>query len=174
MERLGFIHDKLDIKILILFILNRLDDAVDLNTLAELTMCDEGFGYFDFSECVSELVSTGHVLEEDELFRTSEKGRKNGSVTESSLPYSVRQKAEGMAFSLAHSQRRSAMIKTRSAEREAGGYTVHLSLSDGLGDVLSIEMLAGNQEQAEALKKGFRQRAEKLYEVLIDEITGNL
>ena len=50
MERFGFIHDKLDIKILILFVLRRLPDYVQGDTLAELVLCDDGISYFDYTE----------------------------------------------------------------------------------------------------------------------------
>ena len=66
MERFGFIHEKLDIKILILFILRRLPGVVDPETLGELCQCDGGIGYFDYSDCLSELVETGHIEEHEE------------------------------------------------------------------------------------------------------------
>ena len=56
MDRFGFIHEKLDIKILILYILRRLPGVVDPETLLELCQCDGGIGYFDYSDCLSELV----------------------------------------------------------------------------------------------------------------------
>ena len=42
MSRTGFIHDKLDIKFLILYIMSRVAAPIDMPTLADLTMCDEG------------------------------------------------------------------------------------------------------------------------------------
>ena len=78
MDRLGFIHEKLDIKILILFILRRLPGSVDRNLLSDFTQCDGGVGYFDFSDCLSELVDTGLVIEETEGYRISEKGAQAG------------------------------------------------------------------------------------------------
>ena len=62
-ERFGFIHEKLDIKLLILFILRRLPGVVDRSMLTELVQCDGGVGYFDFSDCLSELVDAGQVEE---------------------------------------------------------------------------------------------------------------
>ena len=61
MEGLGFIHEKLDIKILILYILNHLPAAVDGQTLSDLVFCDNGIGYFDYSDCLAELVDTAHI-----------------------------------------------------------------------------------------------------------------
>ena len=54
MEGLGFIHEKLDIKILILYILNHLPAAVDAQTLSDHVICDNVIGYFDYSDCLSE------------------------------------------------------------------------------------------------------------------------
>ena len=69
MDQLGFIHDKLDIKILILFVLRRLPAAVDPETLLELCQVDGGIGYFDYSDCISELLQSEHMTEDDEGFR---------------------------------------------------------------------------------------------------------
>lgn len=90
MEGLGFIHEKLDIKILILYILNHLPAAVDAQTLSDLVFCDNGIGYFDYSDCLAELVDTAHISEEDGKYRITEKGSRNVNEVASSLPYSVR------------------------------------------------------------------------------------
>ena len=47
MDRLGFIHEKFDIKILILFVLRRLPAPVSFEELSELVLIDDGFDYFD-------------------------------------------------------------------------------------------------------------------------------
>ena len=50
MARYGFIHDKLDIKFLILYFMARVAAPIDFPTLTELTVCDDGIGYFEFAE----------------------------------------------------------------------------------------------------------------------------
>ena len=52
----GFIHDKLEIKFLILYIAARLIEPVPFDTLLDLTLCDDAIDYFDFSECLADLV----------------------------------------------------------------------------------------------------------------------
>ena len=93
MARLGFIHEKLDIKILILFILRRLPGEVEPETLCELCQCDGGIDYFDYSDCLSDLIETEHIKETPTGYTITDKGAKNAEAVESSLPYSVRMKA---------------------------------------------------------------------------------
>jgi hypothetical protein len=163
MDNFGFIHGELDIKILILFILRRLQSPVDAQTLEELCSCDTGIGYFDYAECLAHLVETGHV---DEVsagrFLITEKGARNGETAESSLPYSVRVKAESLMTPVAASMRRDRMIGTSHVPSE-GGCTVRLSLSDGKGDIISISILAADEAQAQAMEKNFRRDAEVIY-----------
>ena len=84
---MGFIHDKLDIKFLILYLMARVAGPVDFTTLADLTFCDDGVEYFDFAESVAELVSTGHLAVEGDLYTITDKGRRNGEICESSLAF---------------------------------------------------------------------------------------
>jgi len=97
-RRFGFIRDKLDIKVLILFILQRISEPVSLDELAELTLCDGAISYFDFAECVSELVASDHISADGDRYLITEKGARNGAITEGGLPYSVRVKAERTAL----------------------------------------------------------------------------
>lgn len=170
MNRFGFIHEKLDIKILILFVLDKLDEKVNGDILADLCLSDEGISYFDYCECLQELVDTEHIILDDGMYEITEKGVKNGRLTESSLPYSVRIKLQRQISIITQQLRRSALIKAEASENESGGYSVRLAMSDGLGEVLSMELFAGDKLQADCLCAGFKARAEEIYGVLISEI----
>ena len=91
----GFIRDKLEIKFLILYIAARVMEPLPLEGMQELTMCDDAIDYFDFSVCLADLVKTEHLyLTEDNKYGITPKGLKNSEICESSLPYSVRMRAE--------------------------------------------------------------------------------
>ncbi len=167
MDRLGFIHEKLDIKILILFILRRLPGSVDRNLLSDFTQCDGGVGYFDFSDCLSELVDTGLVIEETEGYRISEKGAQAGETVESSLPFSVRKKAEKLIAPEAERLRRLAML-TAEHRVTNGNCMVTLAMSDGKGEVMRLKILSSGEEQARRIEKNFRSNAEDIYCRLIE------
>jgi len=164
----GFIHEKLDIKILILFIMRRLPEPVTLDVLTELAMCDDGISYFDFAECVAELVTSEHLLlDEENKYSLTKKGEFSAENTEVNLPYSVRVKAEKSTSTMRTAMNRNAMIKTSHTDNPDGSCMVQLSMSDGVGDIVSIEILAANEKFALGLEKGFRNSAENIYNAII-------
>ena len=169
-RRFGFIHEKFEIKILILFILRHLTTAIPIDVLAELTLCDDGIGYFDFMECVEELISTKHIVFENNLYSITEKGARNGEATENSIPFSVRQIASSAVATVRSSQHRDSMIKTLHKGNDDGTCTAVLSMSDGLGDVIKVELYNVSEEQATKLENGFHKNAEKVYNALIEAI----
>ena len=88
----------MELKVLILFILRRLPQAATWEELTDATLLtDTAIGYFDFSECMTDLVRTEHIAKSDDGYTVTEKGRENGEAMESSLPYSVRVRAEKAA-----------------------------------------------------------------------------
>ena len=81
MARMGFIQDKLEIKFLLLYIASRLIEPVPFEAMQELAMIDDGVDFFDFSECMNDLVTSGHLtLSEDGLYAITEKGLRNGQI----------------------------------------------------------------------------------------------
>lgn len=167
MDRLGFIHEKLDIKILILFILRRLPGSVSRETLTELIQCDGGIGYFDFSDCLFELIDTGMVIEDEEGFRVSERGAEAGETVESSLPFSVRKKAEKLLAPEAERLRRLAMLTAKHEVTDKGCF-VTLAMSDGEGNIIDMRLLSSGEEQAARMEKYFKRNAESIYHRMIE------
>ena len=172
MDHFGFIHEKLDIKILILFLLRRLPGEVDPSTLGDLCrMCDDGIGYFDYADCLAELVDTGHITENETGYIITEKGARNADATESSLPYSVRSKALRGIAPVEERMRRMAMITARHKTQDDGCF-VELAMSDGAGEIVHLNLLVASEDQARRIEKRFRKNAEKTYHQIVELLDG--
>ena len=142
MSRTGFIHDKLDIKFLVLYLMARVASPVDFPTLADLTFCDDGVEYFDFAESVAELVDTEHLTLEDGKYSITDKGRRNGKICESSLAFSVRRKCDQNLARVNGVLRRDAQVRTELLPREDGGVTLRLILDDDKGNIMTLDTVS--------------------------------
>ena len=170
-EKFCLSQKKLDIKILILFLMRRLKAPVTLDALTEVIISgDDGISYFDFAECVAELVKTEHLQLSGNIYSLTEKGERNGELTESSLPFSVRSRAENATSVLRKSQFRDAMITAHHTLRPDGALTVKLSLSDKVGDIIYMELYAADKKQAAILENGFRRNAESVYNTVLENL----
>ena len=164
----GFINDKLEIKFLILYIAARVAEPVPFDTMLELTLCDDAIDYFDFSDCLAELVKTEHLtLSDDGLYAITDKGVRNSRIGESDLPYSVRRRCDKNLADCNRRLRRKSQVRASSAQRPNGTWTVDLALSDDMGDVMKLELMMVHEEMAKAVEKRFQQSPERLYSQIV-------
>ena len=171
MQRLGFIHDMLDVKVLILFVMARVNYPVDTQQIYELCYQDDCLSYFDVCTALPEMVSSGHLKQvENECYEITEKGREDGATTENSIAYTVRQRAENAVARFNRQIRRSSFVKTQILPRENGDFSVIMSLDDEVGNLMTLEVLAPNQRQAIRLSKLFEKKAEAVYNLTMAEL----
>ena len=167
----GFIHERIERRVLILFIMRRLPEPVTLDVLVDLTMCDDAISYFDVTECIAKLIETKHLSLDDGKYSITYLGERNGEILEKNLPYPIRKRAEAATAQIRVNYNRNSMIKTNRTANDEGGYRVSMSLSDGLGDLISMDVHAANEDKAMDFEKGFRKDAEKIYHSIIKMLT---
>lgn len=174
MGRVGFIHDKLDIKFLILYIAARLIEPVDIETLIDLSLCDEGVDYFSFSECLNELIESEHIKKsEDDLYCITPKGVRNSEVCESSLPYSVRMLTDKNIDVYNQKLRRKGLVKSNVIKRPNGTCTVSLSLNDEIDNIMTLNLMVAKEDMANRLTEQFQGHAEAIYNSILDSLLAN-
>lgn len=171
MQRLGFIHDMMDVKVLILFVMARVNYPVTAQQIYELCYQDDCLSYFDVCTAVPEMVRSGHLRElENQSYEITEKGRADGSLTEDSVAFSVRQRAENAVNRFNRQIRRSSFVKTQILPRESGDFSVIMALDDEMGNLMTLELLAPDQRQAIRLSKLFEKKAESVYNLTMAEL----
>ena len=171
MGRVGFIHDKLDIKFLILYIASRLIEPVGIDILTDLALCDDGVDYFSFTECLTELVNSEHIKKtEDDLYCATPKGIRNSEICESSIPYSVRIKADKNISVYNQKLKRKGLVHASTSQRPNGTYTVTLSLSDDLDNIMTLDLMVAKESLAEQLADRFQNHAEAIYNNILDAV----
>ena len=171
MQRLGFIHDMMDVKVLLLLVLSRCNYPVSTQEAYELCYQDDCLSYFDVCTALPEMVKSGHIRQvEGEKYEITDKGRETAGLTEDSIAFTVRQRAENAVAAFNRKMRRSSFVKTSVTAREGGDYSVLLELEDEMGSLMKLELLAPDQRQGERLAKLFEKKAEEIYNLPMTEL----
>ena len=171
MQRLGFIHDMLDVKVLILFVMARVSYPANVQQIYELCYQDDCLSYFDVCTAIPEMVQSGHLRElEGDNYEITEKGRADGSLTEDSMAFTVKQRADNAVNRFNRQIRRSSFVKTQIIARESGDFSVIMALDDEAGNLMTLELMAPNQRQAVRLGRLFEKKAEAVYNLTMAEL----
>lgn len=168
----GFIHDKLDIKLLVLYIMDRAAGPIDFTTLTDLSMCDNGVDYFQFAEAVSELTDSGHLDQQGEFYSISGKGRRACTAGASSLSPVVRQRCDRRLAPLNQALKRKAQVRAQ-VKKQSQGFDVCLSMDDDQGSLFSMTLLSPTQEDAQRIANGFLEHPDRVYNGLLGVLLTN-
>ena len=170
MQRLGFIHDMVDVKVQTLYVAARSHYPMTSQEIYELCYQDDCLSYFDVCTAVPEMVTSGHLKQEGDTYVITDKGRADCSLTEDSIAFTVKQKAENAVDRFNRQIRRSSFVKTQIIPRENGDYSVMMSLDDEIGNLMTLELVAPDQRQAVRLGKLFEKKAENVYNLTMTEL----
>ncbi|MBO5317550.1 MAG: DUF4364 family protein [Oscillospiraceae bacterium] len=171
MKRLGFIHDMMDVKVLILYVAARSNYPMTVQEIYELCYQDECLSYFDVCTAVPEMVTSGHLKQlEEDRYEITEKGRQDGEITADSIAYTVKKRAENAVARFNRQVRRSSFVKTRIIPRDNGESSVIMSLDDEMGNLMTLELMAPDQRQAVRLSRLFEKKAELIYNLTMSEL----
>ncbi len=171
MQRLGFIHDMMDVKVLILYVTARCQYPLTMQEVYELSYQDDCLSYFDVCTAIPEMVRSGHLrMVDEEKYEITEKGRQDGELTADSIAFTVKQRAENAVARFNRQIRRSSFVKTQVTPRDSGDFSVVMSLNDEMGNLMTLELMAPDQRQAVRLSKLLEQKAEEVYNLTMMEL----
>ena len=170
MAPIGFIQNELDLKFLVLYIMARTAGPITFLQLLELALCDAGVDYFSLTKAVEHMVETGQLSKEGDRYSITEKGVRNSQICESSLPYSVKRNCSAQLVKLNGILRRNAQVRAETEPRPEGGYSARMFLDDDGGNLFTLELFCGSQEQANRLAESFKAEPERIYNEVLSAL----
>lgn len=159
----GFIQDDLDLKLLVLYIMDRTAGPITFLQLFELALCDAGVDYFSLAQAVDQMVATGQLTHEEDRYAITDKGRRNSQICQGGLPPSVRRHCDDNLIRVNEALRRESQVRTQIMDREDGTATLCLTLEDGASPLFQLSLLSPGREQAEQWADVFRENPSALY-----------
>lgn len=165
----GYLHHKLDVKVLILFITARIGMPLTDQELYELAYQDESLNYFTFAESLPELVDSGHLEKDGEgRYLITEKGREQGAAVEDSLAVPVIHKVSAAVERKLSQLRQASHFTTEVAQNAEGYWVVTLRYQDDGRPMMTLSLMAPDRTLGQAMAKNLLRQADKLYKHNLD------
>lgn len=165
-----------EIKLIILYLLNELDDDFDFQTLSEIIVWDGSISYFVFSQCFDELIATGAIdkkeRDSETLYSISSLGRDFIKDAKDSILKFVKERIMRSATRLLAFKKDGTNV-TSKIEAKGSGYQLSCSISNKKFNLLEINMYLDNREEAELLQQNFEKQAERVYSSLLAQLSGD-
>lgn len=171
----GYVRTMQDVKTLVLFVLSHLEQPISMTRLYELCFQDDRLSYFDLAIAVPELIASGHVLQPESAetgYAISDLGRADEAVLETDLPLSLRTRCLEAIGSYCSELRRSEHRSCQIEEREDGLYNVVMVQQSAMGQLMRIELMAPNLNQARVIEQAWQSRSETVLKSVMAALTG--
>ncbi len=182
------LRDKNEIKIFILFLLDKIGYPLDYNTIGSIVVQDGIVRFFDFADCFFQLLDAGHITraketaaqlhlaedaDEEEQFELTATGREVAHVLGESLMITVREQGERSA--LRHlSLKRLGAVVDQNYEPLGDGFMYHCSIKDKSGKMLGVDLRLDDRRKLERIAKNFADRPEIIYRGILALLSGDV
>ena len=165
-----------EIKVLICYLLSRLDSPMPAAGLCEVLTGEGIANYFEAASAASGLLKSGHLCSEtgqdgELCYQITDLGRGAAATFEKDLPSTVRQKALDAARRHLLMRRRKAHNKVR-IKRVEDGYQLSLSISDVGSNLLDLTVLLPDEETCERVRDRFFDDPVAFYQGMLNLMTG--
>ena len=174
----GGLRSKNEIKILICYLFNTVNDKMSQSLVVEAIRSDELANFFEIVVAFEELITDGNleksdVIDGEQTYVITNNGRVIAMQLETTLAHTVKQKSYNCALRLL-SERRTARENHVEIRKTKNGFEVDCRVSGGEVTLLEFTLYAPNHEQAEIIKKNFLSYPQAVYKTMLGLMTKDI
>ncbi len=164
MAGFDFPKSTLNTKLLVLHILSKVSIPIDYDTFRDLSMNAGGINYFVFAQVVPELLNSGHLAQNAELYSITEKGRSACAAAESSLSSALLMYCDRKI----DAWKTDTFVQGNVKELHDGMFQVNLKLLDDHGLVFSLSLQAPSEAEGAQIVHRFKQHPDRIYNGILN------
>lgn len=169
------IEDSLEIKLIILYTLNKANKPLTSSELTHTILGSAKIDFFDIHKALDFLSEADEVFSytEDEktLYALTDDGKVCANHFYNIIPLEVRTYIDDCLKTLFDEEKQKKQLTAEPVPIDYNSYTANCSLSDGDVNLLSISVYAGNEELAKKMCKSFKANAAELYDIILKMLT---
>ena len=161
-----------EIKLIVLFIIDRFGGKATRSFLTDTIMILGVANYFDMLHCLSSLEKNGliEIIVGSDLsvFVISSKGEQTLNFFEGRIPFSVREKIIGIIESIFWQDRHQTRVIADFTAVNEKQFTVKCAILESKTTLFSVELGVSTRERAKEVCDHFRNNSQKIYLDIID------
>lgn len=171
----GGIRSKNEIRILVCYLFNSVKENMDKELIIQSIIKEELANYFEISSAFDDLITNGNLKESKKIdglqtFELTENGKMIANQLETTLAYTVKEKAYRCAVKLLGEKKKERENSVEIKKTE-NGFDVVCKISGGKVNLLSFTLYAPSFEQALTMKKSFYDNPSALYKTMLALMT---
>ena len=174
---LGGLRSKHEIKVLMCYLFNSVKDKMSESVITEAIREYELANFFEVKAAFDELKRSDNLTEDEivdgeQTYRLTENGRLVAEQLESTLAYSVKEKALRCAIELL-AERKTLRENFVDIVKTDDGFQVNCRVLGGETDLFTFTLYAPDEEMAEQMKKSFLSYPVTVYKTMLALMTKN-
>ena len=158
-------------KVLILYILNRLDKDITSDGLFKIISSVNGINYFYFQQTLKDLVETnlvGYTKDDNTIVKITSEGKNAYELTKDLLPGIVKLKADNIFEEEIADIKEQSSIVSEFIPKNENEYTVKCKIIENNETIFEVETYAGPRDRAKKICDNWNSNASKLYPKIIE------
>ena len=164
-------------KVLILYILNNVKDALTNNNLYKIVLAVIDMNYFYFQQFLLDLISNDYVMqyqnEDNTLYQITDKGRQTLELTEDILPGIIKLQIDTNLKGAIEEVSDESSIIAEYTPKSENYYNITCKIVEKNETIFEIKTFAGSREQAKQIVDNWKSYAIQIYPKLIENLTAN-
>ncbi|WHH60387.1 DUF4364 family protein [Petroclostridium sp. X23] len=164
-------------KLILLFILNKVNLPLTNTQITEIIMKDSIMNYFVLQQYLSELVNIGQIkaITEDDkqLYEITSEGSVTLSYFESRIPFSTKEKIQLAIVQKTKEFKRSAEVTSNYIPINQKEYMVECKIVEQNTSLIELKLTVGTKEEAKNMCLQWKIHSQKIYTDIISTLTSS-
>ena len=164
-------------KVLILYILNKLEKPVSNDELFQLVLSINDMNYFYFQQFLLDLLENKYItvfketLSSEEVYGITPSGKETLELTKDLVPGIIKLKIDSTLKSELKEIEEEVSIISEFTPEDDGAYTVSCKVVENSKTIFEVSMYAASREQAKFISDNWKQNAIDIYPKIINILT---
>lgn len=159
-------------KVLILYILYKLDKDITNDGLFKIISSINGINYFYFQQTLNDLVENNYAgfynKDDEPVVKITSEGKKAFSLTKDILPGIVKLKADSVFDKELASIEEESSVSAEFIPKSENEYTVKCKIVENNETIFEVKVFAGSRDRAKKIVNNWQDNAAKLYPKILN------